>query len=89
MGFIAVPFDFCEDDWEDKEDMGIPAKKIRGIMVINTQHIIAYNEMDSGNIRVKMSNAEDYEIPLDIDDFEDLLSQIDMIYDLTKLVKDN
>lgn len=85
MAFIKFPIYFCDDDFEKKEDLGLKIEHTQGKISINTQQICAYNEMDNKNILIRMSNGDAYECPLTIDSFEDLLLEVDSIYQLSEL----
>ena len=88
MGFIVVPFDFVSSENAEKDSMGIPVPKIRGEMSINANQIVVYYGDDNA-ITIRMTDGEDYSIPIGIDEFEAVLSEIEMICDLSKLIKEN
>ena len=88
MGFIVIPFDFVSSENAEKDSMGIPVPKVRGEMSINTNQISVYYGDDS-SVTVRMSDGEDYSIPISIEEFESVLSEIEMICDLSKLIKEN
>ena len=89
MAFIQFPIMFVEDDYEKKVDLGLSPESTKDIITVNTQQICAYNEMDNKNTLVRMANGDAYEVPLLISTFEELLSETEVIIDLTKLVSDN
>jgi len=89
MSFIQLPIMFVEDDYEKKEDLGLSPKSIKDIITINTQQICAYNEMENKNTLVRMANGDAYEVPLLLETFEELLSETEVIIDLTQLVSEN
>lgn len=89
MAYLKFPIYFIEDDFEKKENLGLKAEKTEGEISINTQMICAYNAMDNGNVLVRMASGECYEIPLDIDSFENLLADVDSLIDLKEILNEN
>lgn len=89
MAFLKFPVFFCDDDLEKKENLGLKTETTQGEICINTQMLCAYNEMDNGNTLARMASGECYEIPMDIDTFEDLLAEVDSIFDLKDVLNEN
>lgn len=89
MAYLKFPIYFIEDDFEKKENLGLKAETKEGEISINTQMICAFNEMDNKNVLVRMASGECYEIPLTIDAFEDLLAEVDSIFDLKEILNEN
>lgn len=89
MAYLSFPMNFAEENSEQKEDLGFKPTTVKGIIVINTRMICAYNEMDSGNTLVRMSNGDAHDLPIKITKFEKLLAQTETILDLVKYLAEN
>lgn len=89
MAYLKFPIYFCEDDFEKKENLGLKVEHTQGEICINTQMICAYNAMDNGNVLVRSANGDCYEIPMDIESFENLLAEVDSIFDLKDVLNEN
>lgn len=85
MAFIQFIIYFSEDDAEQKENLGLKPDRTEGKISVNTNQMCAYNEMDNGNTLIRMASGECYETPLSVDEFENLLSEVEGIFDLTNL----
>lgn len=83
MPFIRIPVLFADDEEEKKENLGIKAESSKGVIIINTHLICAYNEMDNGNTMARLANGDCIEAPMNIDEFEYLLSETEMILNLS------
>lgn len=87
MPYLKFPIIFAKDEDEKYLSMGITPPKGKepepDDIYINTACICAFNEMDNGNVLVRMSNGEAYEMPIDIEDFNDILN--DLIVELPML----
>lgn len=88
MAFLSLKIYFSDDDWEEKENLKVPVKRRVDIMVVNTNHICSYCSNDSsGSTMLRMSNGEIYETTIPFDEFEDILSSVESIFDLTKIIE--
>ena len=85
MSFLQFPIIYSEDDFEHKEDLNLPIEKYEGVITVNTNAICAYNEMTNGNTMLRMANGDAYECPISINAFEAILSESEVIVDLTKI----
>jgi len=85
MALLRFPILFTEEEYEKAENLGLDPKTKKGWVVINTVTICAYNEMDNGNVLVRMANGECYEIPLLVKDFEKILKDIESMVELTTI----
>lgn len=91
MAYIKFPILFAKDEDEKWESMGIKPKNSEddmnpGEIYINTLQICAFNEMDNGDVLVRMSNGECYQLPVDIEEFADIV--VDLIVEFP-LVSNN
>ena len=91
MAYIKFPILFAKDEDEKWESMGIKPKDSGaegnpGEIYINTFQICAFNEMDNGDVLVRMANGECYQLPVDIEDFADTV--VDLIVEFP-LVSNN
>lgn len=87
MGFIHIPVYFSDSD-EDEEKManlGLKANTTKGELVINTALICAYNVMDDGGLMIRLSNGDCVSTSVDIEYFENILSEMEIILDIPKL----
>jgi len=87
MAFLVFPIYFCDDDYEEKENLKVKVEMTEGVISINTQQITSYNEMDNKNTSVRMANGDCFECPLGIDEFEGILCEVESIFDLSKVTK--
>jgi competence transcription factor ComK len=85
MPFIKFPIFFAEDEFEKKENLGLAVNHTQGMISINTRQIIGYNAMDNGNTLLRMSNGDAYEIPLNEEEFEDLLTETEILVSMSEL----
>lgn len=85
MAFLKFPIIFGDDDADKKENLGMSLKQTRGVIVINTQAICGYNEMDNKNVLVRMPNGDCWEIPLKLKGFEELLYKTEILVTLSAL----
>lgn len=79
MAFLTIKIIFAEDDFEQKENLGLEVHHSQGNMTINTCMIVGYNEMDNGNTLVRMANGDAYETAMGVDTFENRLKEVDLI----------
>jgi hypothetical protein len=89
MAFLKFPIKWAEDDFETKEACGLPVNHTIGDITINTQQICAYNAMDNGSTLVRMANGDAYECPIDIEEFEDILLEVDSIIKIEATINSN
>jgi hypothetical protein len=86
MPFIKIPVVFTdsEEDIEKMENLGLKPKitETDGEISVNTNHICAYNEMDTGETMIRLSNGDCISIPLEIEDFEEILGQVESIIEI-------
>jgi len=82
MSFLRIPVYFVEGDEEKAENLGLDPEMKEGEIVINTKLLCGYNKMDNGNTMLRLANGDCVEAPIDIDVFEDILSEVDSIYEL-------
>lgn len=88
MAFLSLKIYFSDDDWEEKENLKVPIKRRIDVMVINTNHICSYCSNDSTQCAMlRMANGEIYETTIPFDEFEDILSSVESIFDLTKIIE--
>ncbi len=85
MAFLSFPVYFSEDDFEEKENLGLAIKTTEGVVSINTQQIVAYNEMDNKHTMTRLSNGDCFECPLGLEEFENILSTVENIVDLSAI----
>jgi hypothetical protein len=87
MAFLNFPVYFTDsdEDAEKLENLGLKPTTTEGEIVINTNMICAYNEMDNGMVMVRLANGDCVEAPIDIDTFEEVLSQVEHIIDLKQI----
>ena len=90
MAYIKFPIIFAKDEDEKWESLGLTPpkgnKEEPGEMYINTLQICGFNEMDNGDVLVRMSNGECYQLPVDIEEFADIV--VDLIVEFP-LVSEN
>ena len=86
MGFIQIPTLWETDEDADRcENLKTEVKQEMGYITINTRLICAYNSMDNGNTMVRMSNGQDFEVPIKEDEFADLLNTVESVCSLSDI----
>lgn len=78
-----------EEEEEKKENLGIKTEPPIGDIVINTNTICLYRKLDNGNVFCELANGDNVEIPVDIETFEDILSEAEMIINLEQQITEN
>jgi len=67
---------FCPDDFdpESADNLGTPMERTKGQLVINTDHLVAFNiNDDSGFTMIRMSNGEVYEALIKYESFKNIM----------------
>ena len=89
MPFIKFNVIFTEDDYEKKESLGLKATTEKGEININTNMVCAYNKMDNGHVLVRMASGECYELPVDIDFYNKIIEDSEVILEIEKNLNEN
>jgi len=88
MAFLQFPVFFSEEDYDKKEELGLPCTKEPGIMTINTNLICGYNEnSNTKNTMLRMASGDVIECPLKITEFEKHLSKIELLITVNSLTE--
>ena len=77
---IEITVYFYPDDYNPEEDELIKGKPklTKDIMIINSDHIVAYNPHERGETMVRMSNGEVFQTDYPFVKFNELMMGIDM-----------
>ena len=63
-------------DPEEYQDMGKEPEMTKGIIIINTNHVVAYNPHEDGGTMVRLTNGENFKTTYPFEDFnETMLSE--------------
>jgi hypothetical protein len=86
--FITIPVLYYPDgyDPEQEENLGLKNKKkvelIKGEMDVNTKQICSFNEMDSGNTLIRLSNGDLVETTILYSSFKGLIEKTECYMEL-------
>jgi len=83
MAFLKIPITFIEGDAEAMENLGLTPQESTGMITINTNLVCAYNQMDNGQTMIRMANGDCAPIPMSEEEFEKLLSEVELIVKLS------
>ena len=88
MAFISIPVIFVNEDESDDETLNAlkqTSEGVEGDLIINTNMLCDYNEMDNKNIVIRMANGDVVQVCLNIKDFENILGEVESIIDIPKV----
>ena len=78
-----------EEEEESKKNLKIETEPAIGEITLNTNTICVYRENDNGNTFCELANGNTVEIPLDIETFEDIIGECEMIINLESQISEN
>ena len=85
MGFITFPCWFNNEDEEERaENLGIAPKREQKMVSINSTQICSFKEGEEENsTEVVLSNQDSYLLAMHIDDFIDIITEVDNYFDFS------
>jgi len=83
MAFITIPVLFIDpEDAEESKLVGKEPQGDTGEVVVNTNCICTYHSTDDGDVVLHMIDGSDIIVPLEIEDWEKLLNDIESVIKL-------
>jgi len=88
MAFISIPVIFVNEDESDDETLNAlkqTSEGVEGDLIINTNMLCDYNEMDNKNTVIRMANGDVVQVCLNIKNFENILGEVESIIEIPKV----
>lgn len=74
---------YPDDEDADKDELiGKKPKKIKDILVVNSDHISAFNPHDNGHTMIRLNNGEVFEADIKFDYFRALMEEAELAKDM-------
>jgi hypothetical protein len=88
MAFLTIPVFFIdEEDAKEKSKLGLDYEPDDGFIRVNTNNICTYHETgeEDQDTKLHMTDGTEIIVPLEIEDFEDLLNEVENIIKIDKI----
>ena len=75
---VEVMAYFTPDDYDPEKykELGIKVKCYTNKLIINTDHIVAYNPAENNETMIRLSNSEVFQTTYKFKDFDEFMHQI-------------
>jgi hypothetical protein len=82
--FLELTAFYYPDDFdpESAENLKQPAKCTKEILIVNTDHIVGFNQNDNGNAMLRLTNGEVFEIDVTFTAFREIMEGMQISKDV-------
>ena len=90
MAMLKFPVYLIDEEEDEKnKNLGITKEPTTGEITVNTNSICVYREVENGNVYCELANGSVVEIPISLEEFENILGECEMIINLEQQITEN